>query len=374
MDSQKGANWAQIIGTVIGAALLGYAVWDHWPTANQSSIGVGWGGIMKGYVPSAVIALILFASSALQLTLWRRRRTAITYRQEADRQIGGWKENANNLMELVVIDRDNAHSQAEKLTTDLIDERQAVREADKRASEARNESQAHHRLFEDRERQLGDLLWLKKRMEEQAKDLSAQIIIKKVKPLTLNLASSPRCIVLALTIRNESVFDVTIHPEKVVGSLFFKNKARHDPARASQLDHSPIQDLRPRHEGILLIEQPLLMSEAETISDALNDPNARFWLGNLKIPISVENIPQQVTPQNLRIVDNKEHVYLNDFGALTFNGEVITPEELFHDIDALRPSERARVYQAASDAYGESLHRLHEAEEKRKEDDPESPD
>ncbi len=78
MDSQKGANWAQIIGTFIGAALLGYAIWDHWPTANQSSIVVGWGGTMKGYVPPALIALILFASSTLQLLLCRRRQAART--------------------------------------------------------------------------------------------------------------------------------------------------------------------------------------------------------------------------------------------------------------------------------------------------------
>jgi hypothetical protein len=74
MDSQKLANWAQIIGTLIAAALLGYVVWDHWPTPNPPSVVVEWGGIMKGYVPPAVIALLLLASSTLQFILWRRRQ------------------------------------------------------------------------------------------------------------------------------------------------------------------------------------------------------------------------------------------------------------------------------------------------------------
>jgi hypothetical protein len=51
MDSQKAANWSQIIGTVFAAILLGYAVWDHLPNENQSGNSVAWGDTTKGYIP-----------------------------------------------------------------------------------------------------------------------------------------------------------------------------------------------------------------------------------------------------------------------------------------------------------------------------------
>jgi hypothetical protein len=73
MDSQKAANWSQIIGTVFAAILLGYAVWDHLPNENQSGNSVAWGDTTKGYIPPAIIALILFASAILQAIASRRR-------------------------------------------------------------------------------------------------------------------------------------------------------------------------------------------------------------------------------------------------------------------------------------------------------------
>jgi len=75
MDSQKAANWSQIIGTIFGAIVLGYAVWDHLPNRNQSGSGVAWGDTMKSYIPPAIIALILLLSAILQAIASRRRHS-----------------------------------------------------------------------------------------------------------------------------------------------------------------------------------------------------------------------------------------------------------------------------------------------------------
>jgi hypothetical protein len=92
-------------------------------------------------------------------------------------------------------------------------------------------------------------------------------------------------------------------------------------------------------------------------------------LGSLNIPISVQNAePLQVDSKPLRMNSGIEHVYFREFVALTFDGEVITPQELLRDVAALPFPERARIYRELSKDYGESLWRLNEAEEKK---DPE---
>jgi hypothetical protein len=105
-----------------------------------------------------------------------------------------------------------------------------------------------------------------------------------------------------------------------------------------------------------------LQSEAERISDSLDDPNARFWLGNLNMPITIENVSQHVDPKPLRFGENVEYLYLKDYKTDPLqeiesqSTRKLTMKELRDRIDALPPWKRVRATQLALEMYGEKLY------------------
>lgn len=219
-------------------------------------------------------------------------------------------------------------------------------------------------------RWFNELAWLNPAIKEQQRDISNHVKVLAARPCTLNLKK--RVVIIDLVIRNDSLFDIAIKGDAVSGRLLTeKNGLLHDPAKAFvDLIHHSIENLKPTKEATVAIIQPLLKTEAEDIEDAIADGGGYFWLGNLNIPISVENAePLQVDNKPLRINSDVENIYFREFGALTFDGEAITPRELLRDVEALPFPERARIYREISKAYGESLWRLNEAEEKKNPED-----
>ncbi len=214
-----------------------------------------------------------------------------------------------------------------------------------------------------------ELAWLKPAIKEQQRDISNHVQVLAARPCVLDLKA--RVVIIDLVIRNDSFFDIAIKGDAVSGRLSTEKKGLlHDPAKACvDFSHNPIENLKPTQEATVAIKQPLLKTEAEDIEDAIANDGGCFWLGNLNIPISVQNAePLHIDSKPLRINSDVEHVYFREFGALTFDGEVITPRELLRDVEALPFPERARIYRELSKAYGESLWRLNEAKEKK---DPE---
>lgn len=141
----------------------------------------------------------------------------------------------------------------------------SAKQANLRALQEINQKDEFYKLHKESERKLAELAWLSNRANEQAKDISAHVVIKKVKLCALNLTASPRHIIVALTIRNESIFDITIQAKKLTGCIFFNNKSREESARIQEKHRSAIENLEPKQEEILVVEQPLLKSEAETL-------------------------------------------------------------------------------------------------------------
>ena len=71
--------------------------------------------------------------------------------------------------------------------------------------------------------------------------------------------------------------------------------------------------------GLLVLEQLFRQAEAETITKCLSDSNAKFWIGNLTILISVGNATQQVEPKPLRLTAEAENIPLTNFKRNTDN-------------------------------------------------------
>ncbi|MGZ5437287.1 MAG: hypothetical protein ACXWID_17825 [Pyrinomonadaceae bacterium] len=254
-----------------------------------------------------------------------------------------------------------AHNVIAKLRQDAETRGREQEQLRKKAAAAEQESNGHYKLFEDREHQLADLLWLKKRMEEQATDISEHVALRETKLWDLSLDKDRRAIVV-MTIRNESVFDITIRPERITGRLFYNGKPCNDPARILESDsRRPIRDAQPFANRVLVLEQPLLQSEAERISETQSDPNAKFWLGNVKLPISVGNIPQGVDPKPLRIGEHAEYLYLKDYKndplqeIESQSNKPLAMKELREKIDQLPSWKRVKAMQAALDLYGETF-------------------
>jgi hypothetical protein len=366
--NQEAANLAQIksyrlniwlvLIAIVQTVTPFFLIWvtqRNQPSQRMSS-GQEGAFIVTGWLP---IVFLLCSSAATATALlivaakrWRNQR--LTGEIETIRaEIGKQREKAAEAI------RDAKEARREALAT----------QSEKHAVEI-DRAEVHSRLVEVTG-QLDCLKWLSDLANEQAKDISEHVKITAVKAGRLILSNGPRNVTVALRIRNESVFEITIHPENITGCLFFNTKPSREPARVLDTDRPPIENLKPKQEETLVIEQPLWQSEAETISEA--DGESRFWIGNLSIPISVGNVLQQVEAKDLRIRAEIEHIYLKDFGfgrtALILDEHAMTPKELLHNIDQLRPTLRAKVYQATLGAYVETLHQANQEEEDR---DPES--
>jgi len=302
--------------------------------------------------------------------------------KEADQKRQEWENRFHSVDDaagLVRADLENrklelltANIQLRSLETDLADAQRAAETSYGRFNEAENTAKTIYAQFQESQGQLADLAWLRIIAEEQAKNISEYVKVIAVKPGSLILNKSPWLITIGFMVRNESVFDVTIDPKQINGRLYFQDAPLHDPSsQITDTIREPLS-LRPMKQDMLTLKQPLLRSEAETIDDT-NDDNARFWLGNLSIPISVSNCAITVEARNLRIgID--EHVYLKDFSptGLSFDdGEPLTHQEVVQKIDTLPPRERTNAYKAAWRIYEKALVDQHYAEQDK---DPEEPD
>jgi hypothetical protein len=196
----------------------------------------------------------------------------------------------------------------------LKETEKALKDERKRSNYETNQREEFINLYREAERKLGALRWLEDHMKDQAQSLDDWVRIKQAKAVKLQLTETPRMIIVALWVRNESVFPVTINLKDITGCLHFKTRPLRDPARTPSRS-DPTEELEPRRNVEIILEQPILQSEAETIlaSSENGDPNAIFWLGNLKIPISVNNIPQPVETKSLRIHSEIEHMNITDF-------------------------------------------------------------
>jgi hypothetical protein len=102
----------------------------------------------------------------------------------------------------------------------------AVLEADRRALEDKESKNATYTALTECKRQLADWETLRQIRTEQANDIKGHVVLTKVEPgkLVVNTDGSV-CIFLVLVIRNESLFDITIHHENVKGCLVREGRA-----------------------------------------------------------------------------------------------------------------------------------------------------
>lgn len=362
---------------------------------------VTWGAAMKTWLPPAIIAVVLCAAVVLQIIAVRMRarlsksEASTTGTQTTSTEISALNESLTQAREALAGKRqqmkeverernrykvgyDEEHSAALRLKTLNEQYDMQIKKLTSDAEEARREKLAAASNLDgvqtDRNNYrtwYNELAWLDPSIKPQKEDISNYVKVIAARPCVLSLKER-RIVVIDLVIRNDSFFDIRIKPSTVAGQLSTNTKGLlNDPAKAFvDLNHPPIENLKPTKEAMFAIIQPLLRSEAEEIEDAIaKGSDGYFWLGTLNIPISVQNAePLDVDSKPLRMNSNIEHVYFREFGSLTNDGEVITPQELLRSIDALPFPERARIYRELSKAYDESLWRLNEAKENK---DPE---
>lgn len=222
--------------------------------------------------------------------------------ETSQRELSESRTHAQAQQEDYKLERTGILIEKNMLEEKLKEAQESVRQANLRANQETNQREEFWRLYNESERKLGDLRWLEGRMKHQAENLDTWVRIKKANRVKLQLTKTPRMIVLALWVKNESIFTVTFNLKEMTGCLQFKGHSLRDPVRLPTRSN-PIEDLEPGASIEIILEQPLLQSEAETILDSRQngDPNAIFSLGDLNIPISVRNIAQPVETQRLKI-------------------------------------------------------------------------
>ena len=306
MDSNEAANLAQIENTRLSRWLVFLAIVQivspfvyHWlSTPSDSNVPpTGGGFVMPGWLPT-VFFVSSFAVTTLTLLIvaWKRWR---------NKRLASEVSDLTTLVANLKVERQDALDRAAAATKDAL-------KANQRAVDADNEKKNTYAQFQDTERQLNDLNWLASRVNEQAKDISKHVVITKVRPGIL-MTKGDRYATVEFVIRNESVFDITVQGRDITGSFFFKHQALTEQAKLDiAAGHPPVLNLESMKEATFSLLQPLIRWDAERVEEALADENARFWLGNLRIPISVENAPQKVETKPLRIGKEVEDVLLKD--------------------------------------------------------------
>jgi hypothetical protein len=194
------------------------------------------------------------------------------------------------------------HTLAVENLNSKLDEKIKEIKTSKRETEAqrnRADSEVHDKslvreLKNRAEAELADLAFLKELAKRQASDLSTYVrteILTHPHCGELQLTGKHLCILLAVSIQNESVFDIAIEEKQITGQFSLDRVALKEQAGQLIDDfRPPLHDLNPRQRETILIEQPLLAFEAEKIERFLaDDPEAKFSVGALGIPISINN-------------------------------------------------------------------------------------
>lgn len=168
---------------------------------------------------------------------------------------------------------------------------------------------------------MSELTWLASLAAEQAKDIGEYVVATiATYPHAgeLVLEGKELCITLGLNIRNESVFDISILPKDVSGSMAVDGKFLKEPASIliGELC-GPIENLKPRKTEMLVLEQPLRQSEAERITKSLTEAGAKIWIGGLTILVSSGNGHLKVEPKQVRLSDKDGCIQLTDFKCNT---------------------------------------------------------
>lgn len=185
-------------------------------------------------------------------------------------------------------------------------------------NQERNTKDEIYKLYRDTERKLAELTWLASLAAEQAKNIANYVVVTiATYPSAgeLVLEGSDLCIILGLNIRNESIFDISILPKDVSGSMAINGKFLKEPASILINDfRGPIENLQPRKTQMLVLEQPLRQSEAERIIKSLAETGSRIWIGGLTILISSSsNSSVKVEPKPASLSDRDSNIPLIDF-------------------------------------------------------------
>jgi len=210
-------------------------------------------------------------------------------------------------------ERQDAWDRAKKATAE-------AREASLRENDIRGQRDGLSKLYDESKREVADLAWLRRLEEDQAKDISEHVkatLATYPQSGELELVGDQLCIIVGLSIRNESVFDITIRPQDIAGQFSLNRVPMKEPAGVLIDDfRQQIENLKPMQKGWLVLEQPLREFEVEKINRCLGDDDAKFWIGGMIIPISVNNPlnndTQKVDPKPLRIPAESQYVPVNN--------------------------------------------------------------
>lgn len=245
------------------------------------------------------------------------------------------------------IDESEAASEIEQLRAQIVaingelaTAKNDTENANKRANYETSQRDEFINRYNEVSRKLADLEWLRLMAENQVKHMSEHIKVTAITELyKLMIGKAPRRVTVTLRIRNESVFDVAII-KPMTGCLYYRTVALSEPAHLLiDRDHPLIEDLKPSEEALLTIEQPIRQTEAETINEFMEDTDTRFWLGNLRIPISITPDFSDGKPHTLIMNSEIEHVHPKDFGKPT----IASADNVFQ---AMADSDRADVSQS----------------------------
>lgn len=357
--SQEAANQANIrtakltkwlvliaIPTLIACVIAAYfAAFPRQPSTGASDTSV------TSWIPFVLLVasagLISTALILVALRQWRTKplRQANSKLTEdlatAKREWGDWERKyhqVNNEKIPVETERNNLKNQVAALKQDLATAKEGheleltterieknmlkdalktakhdLKEAFLKVQEEINQRDNWMRSYYEKENRLIDLKWLTDLAEAQAKDISNHVVIMPFVSPTgeVALMGTHLGVYVWLRIRNESVFNLSIKAENVTGHFFLHNvRSKEKAGQLTDDFRPPIHNLKPGEYETIYLEQPLREFEAEIITKSADTDE--FWIGNMHIPISINNDGfQHVESRPLRLPGGR--IALKDF-------------------------------------------------------------
>lgn len=324
MDSQKAGNYANvgmffiaILALIVSLATLGYMYWVRmYPDPEKVPPMTDTGALITGWVPVIIVsASSLFSALILLLATARRWKNKTLKSKVSDLEKDLELEKAK--VEAEKGNVTDAFREIEKLKDALVEadrkSKADLLEADKRTNEQRGMKEDILTELRKRQEDLAELKTLSDMRLTQAENIKDHVIITRVNAGDLVLDGNQEtgpCLTLELRIKNESLYNISIRPNEIAGSLAFADQPLKEPVFAiNDAWREPIENLRPfASEGITL-QQPLRGFEVERIKSL---PDGRFRLTPLRVPITVHS-QYHVPLKNLRITPEIDNLPINAF-------------------------------------------------------------
>lgn len=203
------------------------------------------------------------------------------------------------------LEREGLLNERKLLNETLLQTQRDLKQANLRANQEENQRDIWMKNANEAESKLGDLKWVQKILKDQEEALQDHVVINllsQVRVDVLDTPYGPPRVRFGFRIRNESLFDITIHPKNVGGHVSFRERLLRETVGLDPNMESSVENVGHKEEGWIFLDQEFTASEIDRIKEALSsNSDGEFKFESVVIKVSGGKDFPSVPSQTLKI-------------------------------------------------------------------------